>query len=450
MVIGGWTDTDGKFRSLLAGVHKGDHFVYVGRIGTGYGQAAVKRLMPDLEAHAADKSPFTGANAPKRAKNVHWLEPALVAEIQYAGWTDDGLIRQASFKGLRDDKPADEVVAEEPARPETVELAEPEASAKEIAKEKAPTSPKRPAGNAVVMGVTITHPDKPFWPDAGDDTPVTKLDLAQYFDAVGPWLMNHIKGRPCSIIRAPDGIGGQLFFQRHAMAGTSSLLELVHVREERKPYLQIDRVEGLAAVAQTGAIELHPWNCRPGAPTVPGRLVFDLDPGDEVAFETVVKAGREFKDRLAALGLESFCKTTGGKGLHVVTPLATPGKKGGPAWPAAKEFARLLCASVAADDPNTFVTVMAKKARTGRIYLDYLRNDKTATAVAPLSPRARPGARVSMPLTWSQVKKGLDPAAYTVRTVPALLAKTKAWADYDEGERPLEPAIQRFAGKRAA
>ncbi len=455
VVIGGWTDTDGKFRSLLAGVHKGDHLVYVGRIGSGYGQSTVKQLLPALKAHSAEKSPFTGVNAPKRAKNIHWLEPALVAEIQYAGWTDDGMVRQASFKGLRDDKPAEEVVAEEPARPETTELAEPEAPAKKIAEAKrAPPNKaapfKKPAGNAVVMGVTITHPDKVFWPDAGDGTPVTKLDLAQYFEAVGPWLMNHIKGRPCSIIRAPDGIGGERFFQRHAMAGTSSLLELVHVREERKPYLQIDRVEGLAAVAQTGAIELHPWNCRPGEPTVPGRLVFDLDPGPEVEFETVVAAAREIKDRLEDLGLVSFCKTTGGKGLHVVTPLAPPGKKGGPDWDEAKEFARLVCAAVAADDPHTYVTTMAKKARTGRIYLDYLRNDKTATAVAPLSPRARPGATVSMPLTWSEVKKGLDPAQYTIRTVPALLAKTKAWADYDEGERPLDRAIQRFAGKSAA
>jgi bifunctional non-homologous end joining protein LigD len=430
VVIGGWTSEAKPVSSLLAGVYRDKKFVYVGRVGTGFSEAVIRRLLPKLRQVESKTSPFAAGASPPKQSNMHWARPQLVAEIEFAGWTGGGNVRQAAFKGLRSDKPAEEVEAETPAKPEKAKMAKPVPKA---------ASPKA-SGPAVVMGVSISHPDKPLWPD--EKPPVTKLELARYCEAVGDWMIEHLKGRPCSLVRTPDGIGGQTFFQRHAMPGSSDLLEEVKVRGDKKPYLQIDRVEGLAATAQIGATELHPWNCQPGQPELPGRLVFDLDPAPDLGFAEVIKGALAVRERLEALGLKTFCKTTGGKGLHVVVPLTSDPKS--PDWDTAKMFAKEICRRLADAAPDRFVLNMAKKERGGRIFLDYLRNDRTATAVAPLSPRARPGATVSMPINWPQVKSGLDPRKFTVRTAPALLKKNKPWADYAKAARPLRAAIERL------
>jgi bifunctional non-homologous end joining protein LigD len=449
VVIGGWNSNGSQFKSLMAGVYRGDHLVYVGNVGTGFGGEKVANLMPKLKAAASETNPFGGKDAPRKRAGMHWLKPELVAEIEFAGFTGAGMIRQAAFKGLRQDKPAKEVEAETPAPPERIDIAKPApAHRAKFARISSDAS-----NGGVVMGVALSRPDKILWPDEGHGA-VTKLDLAKYFERIGAWMMEHLKGRPCSIIRAPDGIGGQRFFQRHSMKGGSNLLEEVSVSGDRKPYVQIDRIEGLAAIAQSAGVELHPWNNQPGDPALPGRLVFDLDPAPDVDFEVVIDAAKEMRDRLADLGLVSFCKTTGGKGLHVVTPLARPKKGQRLTWADAKQFARDVCSQMSSESPDRYLINMSKAKRTGKIFLDYLRNDQFSTAVAPLSPRARPHAPVSMPITWSQVEHGLDPMQYTIQTVPQLLKKSKAWSDYCDGERPPLEAIAILAKqtrlKRAA
>jgi bifunctional non-homologous end joining protein LigD len=455
VVIGAWWGDRNTLRSLLVGARKGERLVYIGKVGTGYSAAKAKRVLPRLNAVKTDKSPFTGPNAPRGNSSIHWVKPELVAEVEFAGWTGDGMLRQAAFKALREDKPAQEVKAEVPAPPTKTKTPAPKSAkrgkaVKKIARKAEKHPGKITRGKNIgdakpeVMGVLISHSDKAMWPDAGDGEPVTKLDLARYYEEAGPRIIQHIKGRPCSLVRAPDGFDKEQFFQRHAMQGTSKLMGLVKVSGDRKPYLKIDQVEGLAAVAQIAGLELHPWNSQPDAPDVPGRLIFDLDPGPDVEFGALIAAAKTLKDWLEAVGLVAFCKTTGGKGLHVVTPLEP--ERGAPVtWPMAKDFTREICDRMAADAPDLYLTNMAKAKRKGRIFLDYLRNDRMSTAVAPLSPRARPGATVSMPLNWPQVKNGLDPKAYTVRTALGLLKKSKAWADYDDGARPLRPAIERLA-----
>jgi bifunctional non-homologous end joining protein LigD len=450
VVIGGWTTETGTVRSLLAGVYRGKQFVYVGRIGTGYGRAVAKTLLPILKSLTRETSPFDGKDAPPKEKNVRWLKPTLVAEIEFAGWTDTGMIRQAAFKGLRQDKSARDVVAEIPTSAAAAETTPNEVLRPMNAKRSSPKKAARPAaaaktpGPVVVLGVTISKPDKALWPDAADGTPVTKVDLARYYENVGDWMLPHLAGRPCSLVRVPDGVGSEEFFQRHATPGMSDLMTSVKVRGDKSPYVQIDRVEALIAAAQVAALEIHPWNCAPDNPEVAGRLVFDLDPAPDVAFDAVIAGAIEIRDRLKATGLESFCKTTGGKGLHVVAPL-TAGKSA-VKWPVAKNFAHIICAQMAEDSPAKYLDNMSKSKRVGKIFLDYLRNDRMSTAVAVLSPRARAGAPVSMPIHWKDVRSGLDPSRFTVRSAPPLLRKAKPWDGYAGAAQSLADAIRSVTG----
>lgn len=422
VVIGGWSSEGGtRFRSLLVGVKTKGGLRYLGRVGTGYSAALTKTLVSALQAAAADRSPFVGANAPEASadldEQLHWVAPVLVAEIEHAGYSKEGILRQAAFKGLREDKAPADVTAP-------------------------PQPPAAKPGKLIVAGVAITHPDKILWPAHGDHPAVTKADLIAYYEAAAERLLPHILDRPVSIIRAPDGIDGQRFFQRHAMAGRHQGLRPIDVGEGQ-PYLAVTDLSGLIAVGQSGGLELHPWGCKPGDPETPDQITFDLDPDEGLDFDDVIAAALLLKPRLEALGLTPFVKTTGGKGLHVVAPIKTDARSRID-WDAAKVFAKSVCDALKADHPDRFTTTMAKKARGGKIFLDYLRNGRAATAVALWSPRARPGAGIAFPLSWDQVKPGLDSKAFNLWAAAYLLQTPDPWAAFRSSAASLKPAIRKL------
>ena len=429
VVIGGWSSHDGtRFRSLLVGMRDKGGLRYLGRVGTGYGEAVTKTLNPALRALAADKNPFVGPGAPRAAKDIHWVQPVLVAEVEHGGYTEAGSLRHAAFKGLREDKAAAEVT-EAPQAP------------MEIRATATIKATRSKPDKVVVSGVSISNPDKVLWPAEGGRPAITKADLARYYEAASERILAHIADRPTSIIRAPDGITGETFFQRHAMRGSSPRLRLIDVKA-RAPYVTAVDVGGLVAIGQSGGLELHPWGCKPGDPETPDQITFDLDPDEGLDFSDVIAAAKVVKTKLEDLGLTPFVKTTGGKGLHVVVPIKADARSR-VNWDQAKSFAKAVSELIRADAPDRFTITLAKRARGGKIFIDYLRNGRMATAVAPWSPRARPGAGIALPLSWGQVRAGLDPSAFSLRAWPAVLKKPDPWAGFRHAEASLRPALRK-------
>ncbi|MBS7810435.1 DNA ligase D [Roseococcus pinisoli] len=436
-LIGGWSlEKRGQGRglgSLLMGAMRDGKLVYMGRVGTGFSGAMGAQLMGKLEPLRRKTSPFVGAQ-PARLSDALWAEPKLVAEIAYGGLTEEGILRHASFQGLREDKPAREVTPP------------PEAAAPPAAKAPAAaqaSSAARAPGQRAASGPSLTHPDKVLWPATETTPAVTKGELGAYYARFAERILAEVAGRPISVLRAPDGIGHQLFFQRHAMPGQSPLIRAVPIEGQPKPYMRIDDAAGLAALAQVSAVEIHPWGARADRPETPDRLIFDLDPAPELGFDAVVKGALELRERLKGYGLAAFPRVTGGKGLHLVVPLAVPARGEAPDWPQAKQFARLVCAMMEQDAPKLYTTTMAKKARTGRIFLDYLRNDRLSTAIANWSPRGREGAPVAHPIKWAEVKPGLDPAGLRL---PALLEAPlpkDPWTGFDAAAGSLREAMEK-------
>jgi bifunctional non-homologous end joining protein LigD len=273
----------------------------------------------------------------------------------------------------------------------------------------------------IVEGVRLSSPDKILYPEQG----ITKSELADYYIAVADRILPHVANRPITMVRCPTGSEKKCFYQRHAGSGVLPQLHEVTVPGFDDPYLYIRDLPGLVAMVQMGTLEMHPWGVTVERPDMPDRIIFDLDPDEGLGFADVISAAREVRERLSRLGLESFVKTTGGKGLHVVLPIEPV-----TGWPAAKAFSKLLSAQMAADAPERYLTRISKAERAGRIFIDYLRNDPTSTAVGPYSTRSRPGAPVAMPIAWEALERPLDPSSFNLRTAPALLSQmADPWED---------------------
>jgi bifunctional non-homologous end joining protein LigD len=432
--------------ALIVAVHENGGLRYAGRVGTGYTQKMAHELFKRLAPLHIDKRPVELPVDEKR-KDVVWVEPKLVIEAEFAGITHGGVLRQASFKGIREDKPAKEVVRETPAlRPaeaahiETVQDARSPARAasarstsgvsdKKSARVAPGASSRKSAAGAGGSAVRLTHPDRVYWPDVG----VTKKDLAEYYVSVWDWINPHIRGRALSLVRAPEGVGGETFFQKHIAANvkTSRLRRAVPGKDH--DVIAVETVDDMVEVVQSAGLEIHVRGSRLDSLEACDRIVFDLDPGEGVAWPQIVAAAREIRDRLAGEKLESFVKLSGGKGIHVVVPVDDVD------WEAAKNFSGRVAARMAADSPKLYLAKMTKALRGGRIFIDYFRNSREATSIAAYSTRARPGAPVSAPVTWERLARTSGGNDFSVLDLKKRL-KDDAWAEIGKVRQKLPPA----------
>ncbi|AMY08266.1 putative ATP-dependent DNA ligase YkoU [Luteitalea pratensis] len=436
-VIGGFTDPQGAregLGALLIGHHEDGRLVWAGKVGTGFTTRSARELRTRLDQLVQETSPFTPP--PRGAAGAHWVRPELVAEVAFTEWTEGGKIRHPSFQGLREDKPAKSVVRERAALPASTARATSIRAAAPARSTAGPALRARPvsgradrraaaAAPTVIRGISISNPQREMYPGEG----ITKLDLVRYVAAIGDWMLPHVAGRPLTLVFCPDGIGGECAYLKHGKSWGPKTLRRVKLREKTKvgEYMVADTIEGLVSIMQMNWLEVHTWNSTIGHVEYPDRVVIDLDPGPDVPWKDVVAAARETRTVLADAGLESWPKTTGGRGLHVVAPLAP-----GASWREGLAFTQGIAESLVQESPARYTTAFSKAGRDALILVDVMRNNRASTVVAAYSPRARAGAPVSTPLSWDELSARRPPDRFTVRTVPRRLARLGAdpWQGY--------------------
>jgi bifunctional non-homologous end joining protein LigD len=436
-VIGGFTDPEGArtgIGALVVGYYAGTRLVFAGKVGTGFTRKMAVDLRRQLDAIERRECPFDPRPPGWLGKNAHWVEPRFVGEVVFTEWTGDGRIRHPSFQGLRADKKASHVTREQPAA----------ATPREPIRAGGTQLPAVAGRHATVAGVKISNPERVVYPEP----PITKIDVARYYEQVADWVVPNVAGRPLTLVRCPDGIGGECFFMKHSKVWAPSPLRRVRIQEKTKlgEYLIADDLPAVVGLVQMGVLEIHTWNSSFDRDVErPNRIVIDLDPGEGVAWAEVVAAARLVRKALAALDLESFPKTTGGRGLHIVVPLVPQAD-----WSACLEFSRAISEAIERSDPDRYTTQFAKAGRRERILLDYLRNNRTNTSIAAYSTRARPGAPISVPIAWEELRPALDPQRFTIATVPRRLERGRAdpWKDYWTSRQKL--TAQRLRAARHA
>jgi bifunctional non-homologous end joining protein LigD len=420
-VIGGYTDPQGSrvgIGSLLLGFYDEEKKLrYAGNVGTGFSDKTLRELKTKLGKAGSDQNPFAEATGIPR--NVHWVKPELVAEVSFGEWTREKHIRHSVFQGLRIDKKAGTIIREKPVH----------------------SSATRPGSTTIPASLRVTHPERVIDPSTG----FTKMDLVRYYGLVGSLMMEHLKGRPVSLVRAPDGVGGQLFFQKHLendnMPGVNQLD--VALDPEHPSYLEISTAEGLMSAAQMNVIEFHTWNAAKNAIGTPDRMTFDLDPGEGVQWGLIQESAQLVRIFLEELGLKPFLKTSGGKGLHIVVPIK---KLRG--WDTVKDFSHAIVQHLANTIPQRFVAKSGPSNRKGKIFIDYLRNGFGATTVSAWSVRARPGVGVSVPAAWDELQALTSAARWSALNIHGRLDKGNTpWADYESSKRSILPAMKALGFK---
>ncbi|EDZ99105.1 DNA ligase D [Burkholderia sp. H160] len=462
-VIGGYSEPSGSravLGALLLGVYDGDgRLQYAGRVGTGFDAALLHSVKQALDAHASKRMPFASEPRERSRTPVHWVEPVLVAECNFAEWTSDGIVRQASFVSLRDDKPARQIVRETARQGADVQQQTETASdddapqksapkkraAKETARSATESAPARSTATRSraqreIAGVRISHPDRVIDKSSG----ASKLELVQYYESIAEWMLPHLRERPVALVRAPEDIGGELFFQRH-----SQKLSIPHVTQHEgldpghPPLITIDTLAGLVGAAQMGTVEFHTWNALASNIEKPDRMVFDLDPDASLGWARMIEAAQLTRSLLDELGLKSFCKTSGGKGLHVVVPLA---KQAG--WDEVKDFSQALAQHMAKTLPQYFSAKMGAQNRKKKIFIDYLRNNRGSSTVVAFSVRARPGLGISMPLAWDELESTTSGDQWNIHNVHERVDSLKSdpWADYAKMRQRITAAMKERLG----
>lgn len=436
-VIGGYapsTAARNSVGSLALGYYDNSKLIHIGRTGTGFTQKSSQALYSALQHLRTDKVPFANALTSEERRGLLFVEPRLVAEVEFRGWTADRHIRQAAFKGLREDKPPEEVQLEMPR-----ETPGPRAGnqRKKAAAKREPVAPVRSkSGTMEFAGVKLTHPERVLWEGQG----LTKLGLAEYYAEVADLILPYIVGRPLALVRCPAGNEGECFFQKHSFAGLTDAVEIAHLPDKggEEEAIVIHDLRGLINLVQANVLEIHPWGARIEDVEQPDTMIFDLDPGEGVEWTEVIEGAREVRERLRDFGIESYVKTSGGKGLHVVSPLDRSAN-----WDELKTFAHGIAVSMEADKPTKYISTMAKKARSGKIFVDYLRNGRGATTVAAYSTRARPGAPISTPVRWGELGPELTASRFNVANFSRRFSALKSdpWEDFFSSPQPIAAAI---------
>jgi bifunctional non-homologous end joining protein LigD len=468
-VVGGFTDPSSArigFGALLLGVYnERGQLVYTGNVGTGFSAQRLRTLYQALRELETDTCPFAAGAQRLSLRGVHWVRPELVADVEYSEWTRDGALRHPVFRGLREDRSPSEIVssgdmaaalghavpidlAAAPIRPAPSRPSPSQPSPTKLAPRRTHSPPGKsrlPAGrnglDEVVAGVRLTHPDRVLFAEQG----ITKLHLARYYEQVEEWILPHLERRPLALVRCPEGSGHACFYQKHPPEGLSSAVGRVTIEESggEATHLYVDSLKAIVALVQIGVLEFHCWGSRIDAVDTPDVLVLDLDPGPGVTWPRLLEGAIALRERVERLGLQSFPKLTGGKGLHLVIPIApTRG------WDDVKRFALAIAEAEAREHPDRYTTNMAKAKRPGRIFIDYLRNGRGATAIAPYSTRARSGAPVAVPIAWDE----LDPASrsdrYSIDTVRRRLAalRKEPWAGFEQARAAITDEMLAAAG----